>query len=65
MVTLHPEPLSRDGKRFILIPAEEFEAWQEEIEEIHDIIALSEAEAEAGKEPRIPWEVLKKELGLL
>ena len=64
MVTLHPESITKDGKQFIVLPAEEFEAWQEELEEIHDLIALSEAEATAGSEPNVPWEKLKAELGL-
>ena len=64
MVTLHPEPLSKNGKKFIVIPYEEFEAWQEEIEEIRDSVAFAEAEAESGNSPRIPWEKLKAELGL-
>jgi PHD/YefM family antitoxin component YafN of YafNO toxin-antitoxin module len=64
MVTLHPEQVSKDGKQFVMLPAEEFEAWQEEMEEVRDLIALSEAQADAGKEPRIPWEKLKVELGI-
>jgi hypothetical protein len=64
MVTLHPETITKDGKQFVALPVDEFEAWQEEMEEIRDVISLSEAEANAGKEPRIPWQKLKAELGL-
>ena len=64
MVELHPRELQENGKQFVVLPREEFEALEEEIEEVRDLIAFAEAEAQAGQEPRVTWERLKKELSL-
>jgi PHD/YefM family antitoxin component YafN of YafNO toxin-antitoxin module len=64
MVALHPRALTENGQQFVMIPREEFDALEEEIEQIRDLIAFAEAEAESGTAPRITWEKLKGELGL-
>ena len=44
MIDLHPEILSKNGKReFVVLPYEEFVALQEELEELEDIRQLEEA----------------------
>ena len=49
MIELHPEILTKDGKReFVVLPYEEFEALREELEEVHELRA---AKAEEGNAP--------------
>lgn len=64
MVELHPEKLSKNGKNFIVLPQEEFEAIQEALEELEDIRALEEAIAAEKNTPSIPWAEAKKRLGV-
>ena len=65
MVELHPEMLSKDGKKFVVLPHEEFEAIQEEMEQLEDIRQLDEAIAAEKNTPSIPWAEAKKKLGLV
>jgi hypothetical protein len=64
MVELHPEKLSKNGKSFVVLPQEEFDAIQEALEELEDIRALDEAIAAEKDAPSIPWAKAKKKLGL-
>ena len=64
MVELHPEKLSKNGKNFVVLPQEEFEAIHEALEELEDIRCLEEAIAAEKDKPSIPWAEAKKKLGL-
>ena len=59
------EPImnERHGKEeAVLISAEQFERFVEAEEELEDIKAIEESMKDPG--PNIPWEKVKKELGL-
>lgn len=59
-----PVTISRHGKPVaILINPSLFEKFVESIEELEDIAAFDEAMSD--KDPTIPWEQAKKDLGLL
>ena len=45
MIDLHPEALNKNGKQFVVLPHEEFEAIQEELDQLEDLRALREAKA--------------------
>ncbi|MBI3418293.1 MAG: type II toxin-antitoxin system prevent-host-death family antitoxin [Verrucomicrobia bacterium] len=65
MLEIHPEILSKNGKReFVVLPYEEFEAIREELEELEDLRQLDEAIAAEKNTPSIPWEEAKKRLGI-
>ncbi len=66
MIDLHPEILTKNGKReFVVLPYEEFVALQEEMEEWEDLRQLEEAIAAEKATPSIPWAEAKKRLGLV
>ena len=46
------------------IDRETFAALQETLDDAQDLAALREAKAAAGDDPGIPWEEVKKQLGL-
>jgi PHD/YefM family antitoxin component YafN of YafNO toxin-antitoxin module len=47
MLTLHPNILERDGKKaFVVLPYEEFQNLQEELDEYEDLKDLREAKVE-------------------
>jgi len=47
MLTLHPKILEKDGKKeFAIIPYEEFQKIQEELEDFEDLRILREAKIE-------------------
>ena len=57
MLTLHPNILERDGKKaFAVLPYEEFQNLQEELDEYEDLKDLREAKA---KETNAPVESLR------
>ena len=63
MIDLHPEILSKNGKReFVVLPYEEFVALQEELEELEDIRQLEEAIA-AEKNTPSPGQTPRSGLG--
>ena len=65
MIELHPEILSKNGKReFVVLPYEEFVALQEELEDLEDLRQLDEAVASERSSPSIPWPEAKKKLGI-
>jgi hypothetical protein len=65
MVSLHPEILSKDGrKEFAVIPYEEFVAVQEMLDDIEDLQDFADAKAAEGNEPTIPWDEVKRKLNL-
>ena len=60
----NPVTILRHGKPVaILINPSLFERFVESIEELEDIAAFDEAVSD--KDPTIPWEQVKKDLGLL
>ncbi len=60
--TIHAQyVVDADGNRVsVLLPVAEWEKLRDDLDELYDVIALQEANAEGG-EP-IPWEVLKADL---
>jgi prevent-host-death family protein len=58
-----PIVIEGDGKHSaVLISTEQFEKFLDAQEELEDIAAIEEAKRDA--EPSIPWETVKKELGI-
>ncbi|MCL1473159.1 type II toxin-antitoxin system prevent-host-death family antitoxin [Argonema antarcticum] len=62
MIELHPEYLSKNGKKeFVVLPYEEFEALQELLEDLED---LRNAKQEDADKPSISLAEVKKQLRL-
>ena len=65
MLTLHPEILTRKGKKkFAVLPYEEFLALQERLADADDLMELNKAKRAEGKKRSIPFAQAKKDLGL-
>lgn len=65
MIELHPEILSKNGKKeFAVLTYEEYETLQAFLEDIEDLIDLRTAKEESKNEQTISLIELKKELGL-
>ncbi len=65
MISLHPEFLTRDGKRqFAVLPYEEFVALQEILADAADLIDLREAKANEASDATVPLSGVKDILGL-
>jgi len=65
MITLHPEFLTKDGKKeFVVLTYEEFVAIQELIEDAEDVLDLRAAKQEEKSKPSVPLEDVKKDLGI-
>jgi PHD/YefM family antitoxin component YafN of YafNO toxin-antitoxin module len=65
MVSLHPEILTKDGrKEFAVIPYEEFEAVQEMLGDLEDLKDFADAKAAEGDAETIPWDEVKRKLNL-
>jgi len=63
MVTLHPNILERDGKKaFAVLPYEEFERIEEELDCFEDLKELRAAKAEETNVPATPLASVRKEL---
>ena len=63
MIELHPEYLSKNGKKeFVVLPYEEFEALQELLEDLEDLIDLRNAKLEDADKPSISLAEVKKQL---
>lgn len=66
MIPLHPEFITKNGqKEFAVIPYEEFEALQELIADIEDLMDLRAAKEEDANHPSVPLAEVKRMLGLL
>ena len=66
MIPLHPEFITKNGKKeFAVIPYEEFEALQELIADIEDLMDLRAAKEEDANHPSVPLAEVKRMLGLL
>ncbi len=65
MLTLHPEFLTKEGKKeFVVLPYEEFLVLQELIEDAEDVLDLRAAKHEEKDKPSVSLDDVKKELGL-
>jgi len=65
MISLHPEFLTKDGKReFAVLPYEEFVALQEVLADAADLIDLREAKAGEASAATVPLNEIKDRLGL-
>ena len=65
MLKLHPEILSKDGKKqFAVLPYEEFLAVQERLADADDLLELRKAKRAEGGKKSIPLATVKRELGL-
>jgi PHD/YefM family antitoxin component YafN of YafNO toxin-antitoxin module len=65
MIQLHPEFITKNGKKeFAVIPYEEFEALQELIADMEDLIDLRAAKEEEANSPSVSLAEVKKQLGL-
>lgn len=65
MIELHPEFLTKDGKKeFAVLPYEEFVALQEVLADAADLIDLREAKAQESSAASIPLIEVKDLLGL-
>lgn len=64
-ITLHPEILSKNGKKeFVVLPYEEFLALQELLDDVEDLLELRAAKDEQEADPTLSLADAKKELGL-
>lgn len=65
MISLHPEFLTKGGKKeFAVIPYEEFVALQAVLADAADLIDLREAKADEASGACIPLSEVKSRLGL-
>lgn len=65
MISLHPEFLTKDGKKeFAVLPYEEFVALQEVLADAADLIDLREAKADESTAAGVPLSEVKRDLGL-
>lgn len=63
-IELHPEFLSKNGKKeFVILPYEEYELLQEALEDLEDLKLLRAAKAESMNEKNISIDEVKKDLG--
>lgn len=64
-ITLHPEILSKNGKKeFVVLPYEEFLALQELLDDVEDLLELRAAKHEEEADPTLSLADAKKEFGL-
>lgn len=65
MLTLHPEILSKNGKKqFAVLPYEEFLAVQQRLEDAEDLLELRKAKRAEGKARSLSLGEAKRELGI-
>ena len=65
MLKLHPEILSKNGrKQFVVLPYEEFLTVQERLADADDVLELRQAKRTEGRKKSIPLAAVKRELGL-
>lgn len=65
MIPLHPEFITKNGKKeFAVIPYKEFEALQELIADMEDLMDLRTAKEEDTNQPSVPLADVKKLLAL-
>ena len=65
MLALHPNILERDGKKaFAVLPYEEFQNIQAELDEYEDIKELRAAKAAEKNAPTVPLSSIRHELNI-
>ena len=65
MITLHPNILERDGKKaFAVLPYEEFENIQEELNKYEDLRELRAAKAKESDSNTTPLHFVRNELNI-
>jgi len=64
MIDLHPEALNKNGKQFVVLPRDEFEAIQEELDQLEDLRALREAKATDTNAPSMTLAEVKQRYGV-
>ena len=63
MLTLHPNILEKDGKKaFAVLPYEEFETLQEELDQYEDLKDLRAAKAQEANAPVSSLRSVREEL---
>jgi PHD/YefM family antitoxin component YafN of YafNO toxin-antitoxin module len=63
MISLTPEFLSKKGKKeFVVLPYEEFEALQDYLESLEDLLDLRQAKQQENQSPTISLEQAKQQL---
>jgi PHD/YefM family antitoxin component YafN of YafNO toxin-antitoxin module len=63
-MTLHPRRAKENGQDVVILPHEEFVQLREMAEDYEDLLDLEEAIKKNADEPTIPYEQVRKELGL-
>jgi PHD/YefM family antitoxin component YafN of YafNO toxin-antitoxin module len=64
MIELHPEILTKDGRReFVVLPCEEFEAVREELKELEDLRELRAVKAEKANAPTMTLAEARRRYG--
>ena len=64
MIDLHPEAVNKNGKQFVVLPRDEFEAIQEELDQLEDLRALREAKATDTNAPSMTLAEVKQRYGV-
>ena len=65
MIKFHPNYLEKNGKKeFAILPYEEFMKMQDELADYEDLRILREAKKIEADSPAVPFDDVKKELGL-
>jgi hypothetical protein len=64
MPNLHPREAKQDGADVIILPKDEFLRLREMAEDYQDLLDLEEAKRENAGDPGVPYEEIRKELGL-
>ncbi len=65
MITLHPEFLSKNGKReFVVLPYEEFSSWQEALADAEDLRDLRAAKLDEAASPTLSLQDIKMRHGI-
>lgn len=63
-MNFHAEYFERDGKRYVVLPADEFKKMQELLEDAEDILDLEQAISEEQHIQGFSLEEVQKKLGL-
>jgi PHD/YefM family antitoxin component YafN of YafNO toxin-antitoxin module len=65
MLKLHPEILTKNGKKeFVVLPYEEFLALQERLADAEELLELRKAKRAEGKKKALSLAEVKRKLGI-
>lgn len=65
MINLHPEYISKKGKKeFVILPYEEYTLLQEYLEQVEDLLELRKVKEKEKKKKSISFDRVKSELNL-